>query len=224
MPDMLAAPSDYRSAQSAGLVHPGEGREAVVDVLLRDDGARSEELAFGPDSRGRRWPRIVLTVFVVIASATAAADARQRSAEAAALVAGIEQSQATMVYAERSVVAIVMYASPALLFKTPDAVRQDLVQLVEDEAADGAASIQVARGKIAAVRFWPWHDDLEVARTAYLEYLDYRTARLVAGAAGSGSSTEFAEHAYELLRAARDALRSALDHDEPAGVSELLAR
>jgi hypothetical protein len=194
-------------------------------VLVQDDGARSEELAFGPDSRGRRWPRIVLAGIVVIASAAAGVDARQRADEAAALVAGIEQSQATMVYAERSVIAIVRYASPALvLSKTPEAVRQDLVQLIEDQAADGAASIQVARGNIAAVRLWPWHDDLEVARTAYLDYLDYRTARLVAGAAGSGTTTEFAAHADGLLREARDALRSALDDDDAAGISELLVR
>jgi hypothetical protein len=60
----------------------------------------------------------------------------QRADEAAALVARIEQSQATMAYAERSLVAIVRYAAPALLLsKTPETVQQDLVRLVEDDAA-----------------------------------------------------------------------------------------
>lgn len=149
-------------------------------------------------------------------------DARQHAREAAELVSGIEQSQATVAYAERSVVAIVRYASPALvLSKTPETVRRDLVQLVEDEAADGAASIQIARSNVAGLRFWPWHKDLDAARTAYLEYLDHRTARLVAGAAGSGTTADVAEQTAALLREARDALRSAVS-DESAIADQLL--
>jgi hypothetical protein len=106
-----------------------------------------------------------------------------------------------MAYTERSVIAIVRYASPALvLSKTPQTVRRDLVELVEDEAADGAASIQIAPRNVAALRFWPWHDDLDAARTAYLDYLDHRTARLVAGAAGSGTTADVAEQTAALLR------------------------
>jgi hypothetical protein len=136
-----------------------------------------------------------------IASAGTVVDARQRAREAAELVSGIERSQAIMAYTERSVIAIVRYASPALvLSKTPQTVRRDLVELVEDEAADGAASIQIAPRNVAALRFWPWHDDLDAARTAYLDYLDHRTARLVAGAAGSGTTADVAEQTAALLR------------------------
>jgi hypothetical protein len=191
-------------------------------VVVQDDGRRSEELAFGPAGRNRRWPWIVLALVVATAAVGVAVDTRQHAREAAELVSGIEQSQATVAYAERSVVAIVRYASPALvLSKTPETVRRDLVQLVEDEAADGAASIQIARSNVAGLRFWPWHEDLDAARTAYLEYLDHRTARLVAGAAGSGTTADVAEQTAALLREARDALRSAVS-DESAIADQLL--
>ena len=183
-------------------------------MLVQGDDARSEELAFGPAGRGRRWPWIALALFIAVTAVGVAVDARQRTREAAELVSGIEQSLATMAYAERSVVAVVRYASPALvLSKTPESVRRDLVQLVEDEAADGAASIEVARDNLATLRFWPWHDDLDAARAAYLEYLDHRTARLVAGAAGSPTTADVAEQTAALLREARDTLRAALSDD-----------
>jgi hypothetical protein len=72
------------------------------------------------------------------------------------------------------------------------------------------------------LRFWPWHDDLDAARTANLDYLDHRTARLVAGAAGSGTTADVAEQTAALLREARDALRSALSDDKSPIADQLL--
>jgi hypothetical protein len=190
----------------------------LAEVLL--EGARSEELAFGPSHDGRRWPWVVLILVVVIAAVGAGVDARRRTDEAAELLGGIEQSQSTMTYAERSVVATVTYASPALvLSKTPGAVRQDLVQLVEEAVAKGAGSVRAVRSDVAGMTFWPWHDDLEAARTAYLAYLDHRLARLEVRQA----STESYEHSQLLLRVARDELRSAVEAEDGERIDRLLA-
>lgn len=194
-------------------------------MLLDGDGAHGETLAFGPANHIRRWPRITLAVLIAGIVLVAGWDARQHEREADQLFAAIEKSQATMAYAERAVVATVTYASPALvLTKTPQAVRQDLVELVEDVAAEEAAAVEVARGQVAVVAFWPWHDDIDVARTAYLQYLDHRATRLLAGAAGSGTTAEAAERADQYLREARNALISALNDGRAARVDALLAR
>lgn len=194
-------------------------------MLVDGDGGHGEELAFGPQHRTRRWPGILLVGLATVALLATGWDMRQQRQEADRLLAAVEASQSTMVHAESSVVATVTYASPALvLTKTPPEVRQDLAELVEAVAAEEAASVEAARGEVEALALWPWHDDLERARTAYLHYLDDRAARLLAGAAGAGTTAEGAERSDQYLREARDVLISAVDDDQAARVDALLAR
>lgn len=194
-------------------------------MLVDGQSPHDEELAFGPQRRARRWPGILVAGLITVALLATGWDMRQQRQEADRLLAAAETSQSAMVHAENSVVATVTYASPALvLTKTPPAVRQDLVELVEGVAAEEAASVGAARGTMEALAFWSWHDDLERARTAYLRYLDDRTERLLAGAAGATTTAEGAERSDQYLREARDALISAVDDDQAARVDALLAR
>ncbi len=194
-------------------------------MLVSGHGPHGEELAFGPLRRARRWPGIVLVGLATVALLATGWDMLQQRQEADRLLAAAEASQSAMVHAENSVVATVTYASPALvLTKTPPAVRQNLAELVQDVAAEEAASVGAARRTVEALAFWSWHDDLERARTAYLHFLDDRTERLLAGAAGAGTTTEGAERSDQYLREARDALISAVDDDQVARVDALLAR
>lgn len=106
--------------------------------------------------------------FVVTAALLggAIADWTLRNQEMDAFVSAVEQSESQMTWAQESVGLVFDEAADPSSGADPEAVNEELQGI----AAEGRDRIKAAGELVAQVRISPWHEDLLLARQAYMEH------------------------------------------------------
>ena len=144
--------------------------------------------------RLRTWVPVLLGVLAFVATTVTlgalVADWTLRNQEMDAFVTAVEQSEAQMTWTQESV---------GLIFdglEDPEQATENSQLTIELQgiAAEGRDRIKEAGDQVAAVRISPWHQDLLLAKQAYVEH-------------------NMAWQAY-LDRAAKDAVEFTLPQDE----------
>ncbi len=144
--------------------------------------------------RSRRWVPVLMGIIAFLATALVLggviADWTLRNQEMDAFITAVEESEAQMTWTQTSVSLVFDDAEDPAQGADAQAVAAELRGI----AAEGRDRIKAAADQVAAVRISAWHQDVLLARQAYLEH-------------------NRAWQAY-LDRAARDAAEFALPQDE----------
>lgn len=158
----------------------------------------------------RRWPALALVAVLLLAGVVTALDGSTRHRELDDLLAGVDVGRSSVVYADRRIAAAITYGTPVLYGSDARPGLRDDVELIVRDAADFAApGVRQALERVEALRFRPWHGDLERARGAYAVYLRAALDRLRAVHRDYGALFQRGPRQRELLLAARRALLAA---------------
>ncbi len=118
----------------------------------------------------RRWPWVAVLVLVILAASVGWADGRARSDQTAAVAAAASKAELDIRTADAKVASIRVYASPGLF--APGDVRDGLMLLVRQTAAEQADVLVETRATVAEIGVWPWHENQRLARDAVVAYVD----------------------------------------------------
>ncbi len=119
-----------------------------------------------------RRTRVVVAVVLVAVALAFAADRWRADRERAALLATVEQAEATVTASLDSLLSLADYAGPLLTTEdVPPASRRSALATLSRDAARWEPRVRSQEALVQGTVVLPWHGDLRAARAAYVRRL-----------------------------------------------------